>query len=110
MTKEDFKKICSEYVGKFKEENGEIVFYNNNHLISYYSDGKVYADKTVYCEIVLQNDGGLSGYEKTYEILGGFGMPPSYLTPELLKRELEKYQFKKTKMKQLSIFDYEEVE
>lgn len=105
MTKEEFKQTCSNYIGSFKEENGKIRFYNNNRLVVHYSNGEVWVDKKVYCEISLDEKGSLTGYEKTYEILGGFGRAIDSSTIDELKRQLDRYQFQKIKVKQLSIFD-----
>lgn len=105
MTKEEFKQTCSNYIGNFKEEGGEIKFYNNNRLVVHYANGEVWVDKKVYCEISLTERGSLNGYEQTYEILGGFGMPSACSTIDELKHQLDRYQFQKIKVRQLSIFD-----
>ena len=90
MTKSEFIKIVSEYVGKIttKEEYNEcVVFANKNELL----------DKTelkkVMCEIALSDDGKrIFAEEWTHSIIGGFVTTASV---EVLREFLEKFNFQK---------------
>lgn len=108
MTKEEFKQVCNDYVGTLKEVNDEynqIIFTNQNRLITYYDNGEVCHDKKVECEIYLGVKGNIGAYEETGGIIGGVGCPPAYSTKEVLIQLLKRYNFQKIKAKQLSIFD-----
>lgn len=102
MTLEEFKKICSCYLGNFeKTEWGQIKFCNKNEITSYYQDGTIHTQKKVDCEIELGNEGRLSACEKTYSILGGCGGYDG--TRENLKELLIRFNFQIKD--QISFFD-----
>lgn len=105
ITREDFISIVQEYKGNLLETKDKVIFSANNRIKNYYQNGKVAEDKVVPCKIVFYKDTeSLSGEEKTYRILGGFGSPPP-ITEDFLRKMLERYNFTKVGIKQLSFFE-----
>ena len=99
-----FKKVTSEYEGKYIERFGREFFTSNNEICCYYNNGKIHTKKVVPCFIGITERNSIDVWEETHEILGG---ALTSFSEELLTYYLEKYNFKKKKKKneQLNLFD-----
>lgn len=113
MTRDEFKEICNQYVGKLIEDKNSIVFSNENLLEYSYNDYNEETEKIEYktkkrkvlCTFEIKDD--LFMYEeKTCEILGGGSGNMKWWTTEKLKELLERYGFVKIKNKTIDIFDF----
>ena len=95
--KDLFKRIASEYIGTITETKNDATIENDNKICSDYG--------VVHCTISIKCwDWGLSLWcdEKTNSIIGGRCIPFNELN---LRKELERYGFRKKDMQQLSLFD-----
>lgn len=113
ITIKDFENIVKEYVGTIIRETDRVVFKNKNTL---FKSGNVYNEKTdkitfvenkpvkVDCEFEFCNGGQFNGCEKTYEILGGFGLPSA--TEKDIRKQLDRFNFKhkEVRYEQLTLF------
>lgn len=113
----DFCELFSHYVGNIEMKTTDSIYYpheisitNNNRLIQKYTDGTVYKDRMVRCNITVEYDTednyGVMTDESTYEILGGSSC--GHMTKgealERTKRELDRYCFVRRGDEQLSLF------
>ena len=101
---QEFIKIVKNYNGTLDYKEDKVRFYSDNIITGYYTNGEIWKQNKVRCEISIQEIDNrilLNGHEDSYEIIGGFAT--SYSKEELINK-LDIFNFSK-KNYQYSLFD-----